>query len=151
MNNHIVHVSFNDSRVGETEALYQFDRGQVLVFDNVNLPQTYRVIFSNGVRREGKSYVGGPDGVQIPDEYFLSGCNIMCWLILSDASSAEVEYVVRIPIRLRSPLSEEEQELYDKTIIDQLVSIINGMQEDVVMLEQRIPALGGWKTTGGEP
>lgn len=90
-----------------------------------------------------------------------TGCNVMAWLFLHEgANDGEVEYVVRIPVRPRSKLSDEEPTEVERNIINDLVALVNRMYQRldernaeidalktrVTDLENRIPTLGGgWK------
>ena len=154
MNGKTTHVVFGDQRIVETDALYQFDRGQRLAFDDITLPETYEVLFSNGVIKEAKPQIGSSEGVLIPDEYLISGCNIMVWIYLhDDEESGQTEYVIRIPVKPRSPLSDEDITEEEHRIVSDLVAIVQTLQRQnadlaqrIVALENRMPALGGWKT-----
>lgn len=126
----------------ETDPLYQYDYGQRLMFDNVELPDTYEVIFSNGVIKDGKTAIGGLDGVAIPDEFLTSGCNVMAWIFLHDAETdGEVEYVVRIPVRPRSKLSDQDITEEEHSIVSDLVAVVNAMREELDVATGRISEL----------
>ena len=109
MNGNTTYISFNGERVTESPQLYQYDYGQILMFDDIELPETYEVLFSNGIPDLAKTVIGTSEGVLIPDEFLLSGRNVMCWIFLHDGEDdGETEYVVRIPVRPRSALSVHE-------------------------------------------
>lgn len=149
-----LHAVFDGKTICETDSLYQYDYGQILVFDDIVLPDLYEVLFSNGIVKEAKTVIGTQDGVVIPDEYVIPGCNIMAWIFLhDDENSGETEYIVRIPVKPRSKLSEEDITDEEHSIVSDLIAIVRTLREQnaeltqrVVDLENRTPALGGWKT-----
>lgn len=161
MNGKTTHAVFGDKRVCETEVLYQYDYGQVLVFDDIDLPETYEVLFSNGVIKDAKTSIGSPEGVSIPDEYLVTGRDVMAWVFLhEDTDDGETEYVVHIPVRPRSRLIDEDITEEEHSIISDLIAVVNDLTEEyagligrIAALEARMPALGGWKiddNTGGD-
>lgn len=90
--------------------LWQYDVGQILKFGDLDLPSVYEVQFSNDpFNGKAKPQIGGPDGVEIPSEYFQSGASIHAWLYLHvGAEDGAVEYHVEIPINRKSERVEEE-------------------------------------------
>ena len=156
MNGNVTHISFGDKRVVEAPQLHMFDYGQILVFDDITLPETYEVLFSNNVMDKAMTVIGTSEGVAIPDSLLETGKNILAWIFLHDTEDdGETEYVVRIPVRSRSRLDDELTE-EDYHVISDLVAVIQtltvtirGLEERIVALEARIPALNGWKTLGG--
>lgn len=158
MNGKTTHVLFHGERVTESPQLYQYDYGQSLVFDDITLPETYEVLFSNGITQEAKTVLGNTEGVQIPDEYLTTGKNVLAWIFLHDGDDdGETEYVIRIPIRPRSVLSDDEITEEEHSIVSDLIALVDSMKETlsayetrIHTLEERIPALGGWKNNGGE-
>jgi len=158
MNGKTTHVLFNGERVTEAPQLYQYDYGQILVFDDITLPETYEVFFSNNVVQDAAVAIGTSEGVLIPDYYLTTGKNVLAWIFLHEGEDdGETEYVVRIPVRPRSYNSDKDIPPEEQSVITELIAIVQGLQatldsyEDrIVFLENRVPALGGWKTDGGE-
>ena len=58
MNGKVTHCTFSERRICETQPLYQYDYGQMLIFDDIELPESYEVIFSNGAMKDGKIQIG---------------------------------------------------------------------------------------------
>ncbi len=161
MNGKVTHAVFNGERICETAQLYQYDYGQVLVFDDITLPETYEVLFSNNVMENAKTVIGNSEGAAIPDEFLITGKNVLAWIFLHDGENdGETEYVVKIPVRSRSKLSDSEITEEEHSIVSDLIAVvdtleeriadmeevINSYEERIVLLENRMPALGGWKT-----
>ena len=157
MNGNITHISFGDKRVVEAPQLHMYDYGQILVFDDITLPETYEVLFSNNVVERAKTVIGTSEGVAVPDELLETGKNILAWIFLHNGEDdGETEYVVRIPVRSRSRLDDELTE-EDYHAISDLVAVIQtltvtirGLEDRIAALEARVPALNGWKTLGGD-
>lgn len=103
--------------------------------------------------KNAETAIGNSDGVMIPDKYLLSGVNVVAWVFLHDGENdGETEYVVRIPVRPRSKLENAETP-EEHSIVSDLIAIVNELQEQntemariIEALEERTPALGGWKT-----
>lgn len=70
------------------EPLEQWAYGQTLQFEGLELPQAYRVDFSN-FEYCGASIprVGGPDGVAVPVEVLTSGRNVYAFIWIQDETS----------------------------------------------------------------
>ena len=102
MATHIINVSFGLNHYVKTKAREKHSYGQEIVFSNIKLPDVFEVYFSNSPTGKAKTVVGQNNKVLIPDEYFLSGKNIYCYLLVHDASTdGRMKYVVEIPIEQR--------------------------------------------------
>lgn len=67
-----------------TASAHQYDTGQKLIITGVELPETYEVHISNAkTAGMASSYMGNPDGVLIPDAFFLSGEYIYIWIYMT--------------------------------------------------------------------
>ena len=97
-------VVFNTgSRRVTAPPLYQWDYGQVLFLEGIELPESYEVHFSN--KPEGgqaEVRIGTGAGVVIPDQVLETGEPIYAFLFLhSDIDDGETLYIVNIPVRKR--------------------------------------------------
>ena len=64
-----------------TKTAHQFDRGQKLIVTGIALPNSFEIHFSNDPENGiATSCKGNPEGVMIPDAYFVSGDYIYAWL-----------------------------------------------------------------------
>lgn len=169
------HILFGEERICETKPLYQYDYGQELSFDDIELPSVFEVFFQNGVIKDAEPVLGYNGVVAIPDALFDTGKNIVAFVFLhEDSTDGETEYVVRIPVRPRSKVPGDEitpeeyrivselvavvQTVADKTeqmestvsqlttAVNSLTAAVNSLVDRVTVLENRVPALGGWKT-----
>lgn len=69
----VITAVFTRSARTSTTALYQYDYGQILKIEGIDLPQAYEVHFSaDETRGNSVTQIGGPDGVSIPDALLLT-------------------------------------------------------------------------------
>lgn len=124
----IVNAVFDGSRRKAIACpLFQYDYGQILKISGIELPASYQVHFSNtedaGV---SKTMLGDADGVQIPDEYLLTGEYIYAFIFLHEGEDdGETEYVIEIPVIRRPVPSEETPTPAEQSLIDQLLEQLN--------------------------
>lgn len=124
----ITNAVFDGSRrKAITCPLFQYDYGQILKISGVELPASYQVQFSN--TEDGgisKTMLGDADGVQIPDEYLLTGEYIYAFIFLHEGTDdGETEYVIEIPVIRRPVPSEETPTPAEQSLIDQLLEQLN--------------------------
>lgn len=141
--------------------LYQYDYGQRLVFTGVDLPNAYEVHFSNTDRGDSKTAIGNADGVDIPDEFLLSGEQIRVWLFLHDgADDGETEYKGIIPVHTRARPTNAEPTPVQQDVITQTIAALNEAVEETETNVEHYPQivegywwvwdaeLGDWVSTG---
>ena len=126
--NNIVVADFTGGIRKTTAAtLWQYDYGQIMQFNGIDLPVSYEVHFSND--KDGgytKTQIGDEDGVAIPDEYFLSGKPIYAWLYLhATEDDGETEYQVTIPINKRSRPADYAPTTVEQSAITQAIAALN--------------------------
>lgn len=110
----------------KTEPRYQYDYGQRLVYTGVTLPSAYQVYFSNDVIESAKTRIGDETGVEVPDEYFLSGDPVFAWLFLHDgADDGRTVYKVVIPVIQRPDPEHEEPSPEQSSEINQAIAALN--------------------------
>ena len=133
MATNIVTAVFGASRVVKTRALYQWDYGQILQFEGLDLPDAYTVHFSNqGIQGTAKTQVGNADGVSIPDEYLTTGLTVYAWVYLhAGEDDGETEYAVIIPVTARPQPTEDEPTPVQQGVIDQAIAALNAGVQDV--------------------
>ena len=81
-------------------SLYQWDYGQVLILDGLELPEAYEVHFSNKpVCGQAEARIGTEAGVSIPDKLLETGEPVYAFVFLHTAEhDGETVYTVTIPI-----------------------------------------------------
>ena len=91
-------------RTATTRSLYQYDYGQILRFEGLELPQAYEVHFSDKpYSGEATTQIGNADGVTIPDAYLLNSGYVYAWIYLhTGEDDGETRYTIKIPVAGRS-------------------------------------------------
>lgn len=113
-------------RVSQTGSLFQYDYGQKLIFAGVELPQAYEVHFSNQPQGSCKTMIGDATGVEIPDEYLLSGENIHVFVYLHDgADDGETEYHGVVSVQKRGKATDQPPTPVQQSEIDQAIAALN--------------------------
>lgn len=121
-------VTFRTRRRASTEEInYRYDIKQVLVIDGIDeLPEYFRVDFCNEGDSSTKPMIGTAAGVEIPDEYLLTGKPIKAYIVLSGTGGdVQTRYEIDIPVRLRPPNSGETPTPEEQSVIDQLIAALN--------------------------
>lgn len=118
-------------RLAQSAALYQYDYGQRLVFQNIELPPTYEVHFANDGDTETITMLGDGDGVLVPDELLLTGKNIKAYIYLhAGEDDGETEYCATIPVAVRPEPSGVEPTPVQQNIIEQAIAKLTEAVED---------------------
>ena len=128
LGSNIIHVSFGGKQTAIAKPNgWQYDYGQILKFDDLELPNSYQVHFSNErTLRETKQMVGNADGVLIPDEYFQSGEPIYAFVYLhTGEDDGETEYCVTIYVNKRPEPTDIEPTPQEQSTIDSLIIQMN--------------------------
>ena len=123
----ITTASFGGLREVATSPLWQYDYGQILQIDGLDLPQAFEVHFSNS-RKSGETItqIGTDNQVTIPDMYLTSGADIYCFIFLHDGlTDGETEYVIKIPVRERPEPSDIEPTPEQQDAITEAIAALN--------------------------
>ena len=125
METHSINVSFGSNQYATVKAREQYSYGQEIVFSNIELPEVFEAYFSNSPTGEAKSSVGKNNKVLIPDEYFLSGETIYCYIFVHDTSTdGRMQYVVKIPIVQRpEPTDLELTDIQQDIVADAVATL----------------------------
>ena len=131
MANNITTVLFEpDAKYTEVYGLWQYDYGQVLRIQGLNLPKAVEIHFSltessgDSITRIGTTKDGATD-VIIPDSMLENGdtgqnYNIYAFIFLSEIDSGNTEHRIKISVKARPkpeiPGTPEEPELFRETI-----------------------------------
>lgn len=148
--------------VTRTSSLTQYDYGQMLQFEGIELPEAYQVYFSNNFNSDGdaKMQIGNADGVAIPDEYLQTGEAVYAYVFLHEGESdGETKYSVIIPVNERPVANPEEPTPVQQDVIDQAIATLNHAVESTSADVERVKeygdiseswAVGGTGTRQGE-
>ena len=127
--NNILTAVFEDDRYCRVSGAWQYDYGQILRIQGLNLPKAVEIHFSlteksgESITRIGTTKDGATD-VLIPDSMLEKETNqnysIYAFIYLSDATSGNTEYRIAIMVNTRPkpeiPGPPEEPEIFRKTI-----------------------------------
>ena len=125
--NRIPVAFYGKRRVVAPEISYKYNQKQVLEIQGFcGLPDYFRVDFANEGDALAKSVIGTPDGIEIPDEYLLTGKAIKVYIVLGGPDeSVQTVAEIDIPVRGRLPVSEETPTPEERSIIDELIAALN--------------------------
>ena len=125
-------VSQNRTKAAKTIPLYQWDYGQKLLIEGVELPEYYEVHFSNQQYGDAVTVLGDSTGVLIPDSLVATGESIYVWLYLHDTSyDGETEYMGVIPVIKRAEPSDITPTPEEQSIITEVIAALNNMEDDM--------------------
>lgn len=122
----ILDAYFTGRSIALSGDLYQYDYGQILRFNNVDLPEHFEVHFSNHESVGTSSTAMGTNAqVAIPDKYLLTGLPIYFWVYLHDApTDGETEYNATITVIAR-PKPEDYIHPVERDFIAQAIDALN--------------------------
>lgn len=131
MDTNILIAQFTDYQFKRTRSLYQYDYGQILKFEGIDLPVAYEVHFStNNIGGSSITQIGDEDGVTIPDELLLSGKTIYAWVYLhAGENDGETMYAVTIPVTVRPMPSNDTPTPVQQDAITQAIAALNAAVE----------------------
>lgn len=124
----IVTVTFKDSNTATANGVRQWDYGQILRIQGLQLPTAVEVHFAlidskDSVTRIGTTKDGVTD-VIIPDSMIEAGKNIFAYVYLRDSESGQTEYEIKIVVTTRAkPEAFDTPE--DKELFAQAIEAVN--------------------------
>lgn len=124
----IVTVTFKDSNTATANGVRQWDYGQILRIQGLQLPTAVEVHFAlidskDSVTRIGTTKDGVTD-VVIPDSMIEAGKNIFAYVYLRDSESGQTEYEIKIVVTTRAkPEAFDTPE--DKELFAQAIEAVN--------------------------
>lgn len=106
-------------------SLVQWDKGQVLKIEGVDLPDAYQVEFSTVYTRNAIPRVGDASGVEVPNELLQRSAPITAYIVLhSTTDSRETEYFVTIHITPRTPPETTTPDPEQEDALDQAIAAL---------------------------
>lgn len=118
-------------RITAESGLVQYDYGQILDIEGIELPGVFEADFGNEpVKGKTKTQIGTDGSVRIPKEYLESGEPIYVFIFLHEGENdGSTEYRIMIPVEKRSERTEEEPEEEEASLIGQTISALNAAAE----------------------
>ena len=97
----------------------------------------YEVHFSNSLHGESKTMIGDATGVDIPDEYLLSGENVFVWVFIhTGESDGETEFSGFIPVNERAKPTDIQPTPEQQDVITQAIAVLNEAIEEMRSLPE---------------
>ena len=109
-----------------TAPIVKEDYGLYLQIEDVELPSTYEVDFSNS-EHNGTSVtmIGNADGVLIPHQFIDTGKDIFAFLYHVGANYGRTVYKFRIPNKVRPDRTDDTPTPEEQSVIDQAINALN--------------------------
>lgn len=123
----VIVAAFGGARFTRTVGCYQWNYGQVLRFEGLDLPSTFTVHFSNtNEAGTAKGATGRDNEVVIPDQYLTTGQNVYAWIFLhAGTDDGETVYSITIPVKKRPKPVDEEPTPVQKSQIETAIAALN--------------------------
>ena len=132
MRGNTIVLQYKQGRWNQTDPLFQYDYGQKLILEGVDLPAAYEVHFANVMHGDSKTSIGDGTGVEIPDEYLQTGKDVYFWLYLhSSENDGETELAGMIPVTKRAKPTNEKPTPEQQDVITQTIAALNSAVEGV--------------------
>ena len=139
-------ANFEDENYKRVTGLWQWDYGQILRIQGLNLPKAVEIHFSlqesggQSVTRIGMTKDGVTD-VVIPDsllenEESLGNYDIYAFIYLTDDTSGQTEYKICMPVKAR-PKPETFDAPEDKKLFEEAIRAVNESAERAETAEQQ--------------
>lgn len=128
MENKIVTAIFKDSTHTKVSDVWQYDYGQILRIQGLDLPTAVEVDFAVAGSSESIARIGttkdGVTDVVIPDSLIETGNNLVAYIYLRDAESGNTEYQIDMLVTKRAkPEAYDRPE--DKELFGQAIEAVN--------------------------
>ena len=123
----VIRATFDGGTRTITAPAYQWDYGQILYIEDLELPEAYEVHFANELSSgETITQIGNADGVTIPDEFFTEGKMVYAWIYLhTGENDGETEYSISIPVTARPQPSDTPPTPQEQSAINQAIAALN--------------------------
>ena len=122
----IIKAVVGHGRYTTTEPIMKEDHGIYLQIENLELPASYEVDFSNS-RKGGDSVtvIGDENGVLIPTQFIRDGKDVFAFLYWVGPDYGRTVYTFCIPNHVRPDRTNEQPEPEQQSVIDQAISALN--------------------------
>lgn len=128
MENKIVTAIFKDSTHTKVSDVWQYDYGQILRIQGLDLPTAVEVDFAVAGASESIARIGttkdGVTDVVIPDSLIETGKNLVAYIYLRDSASGNTEYQIDMLVTKRAK-PEAYDRTEDKELFGQAIEAVN--------------------------
>ena len=120
--NKVIEAYPKAGKICKTEPIWQWDVGDKIHLNDIDLPPSYKAEFSNvSVRGTAKPQIQTTDTIEIPPEYQESGEPVYTWIVLVDESSRQTVLMIHTPVSPRSmptcqPIAPSKQSEVDQCL-----------------------------------
>lgn len=130
---HIVTATYTNSPFMMTDPVFQYNDGaQYLKFSGIELPESYRVDFSNYIdSHDSVSVLGDSDGVVIPTAILANGRSVFAFYVDVDEDATTTTYRVEIPVIKRPEPTDFDPDPTQQSAIGQLMTELSNVKEDI--------------------
>ena len=144
MDNRILVAKFKaDERYTFTDSLFQYDYGQELKIDGLELPDTFEVHFSNELHGNSTTSLYTNGTVVIPDTYLTSFGKVYAWIYLHDTENdGETEYSIIIDVKARAKITNATPTPVQQDIITQAIAALNAAVSECESNVAHYPKIG---------
>lgn len=145
----MITAKFTDRKSITIPGLSQYDYGQTLRIEGLQLPSVVQVHFSleemkGTAQIQVGSMVDGAVQVQIPDEMLCQetkeAYSIFAWVYVDNGVTGKTECKMRIPVELRSKPADYTDEENDrlKNTLEKMMEVAETMEQEVDSLKKKI-------------
>ena len=135
----IIEVYPRAGKTPHTAPVWQYDYGQIIHINGIELSASYKAEFSNTTRGDAIATVQTTDEITIPAQFLESGAAVYIWLVIVDESSRTTEYAVIVPVAARAKPTDEEPSPEEQSEIDQTLAALNSGVSRVEGIAEAIP------------
>ena len=142
MNNIVnAHVKY---RQGKASPVYQYDYGQILKIEDVELPVAYEVHFATSPNSSHSiTQIGDAEGVVIPDEILLNAGTAYAWVYLHTGDSdGETRIEITIPVLKRAKITNSEPTPVQQDAITETLAELNAAVDLCETNVEHYPKIG---------
>ena len=123
-----------------TDPLWQYDYGQILKLEGIELPLAYEVHFANTDGGDSVTVIGNENGVSIPDMCLLTGQPVFAYLYLhTGLNDGETEIRIRIPVNKRSKPTNDTPTPVQQDVITQTIAALDDAVDEAEAIAAAIP------------
>lgn len=130
------------SRFAETESLWQWDYGQVLIVSGIpDLPSYFETHFASKGDAETITALGQDGRVEIPNQLLEKNAGIVAYIYLHTGSEdGETEYRILIPVQPRQKPGDEQPDPHQQSVIDEAIAALETAEEQMAEALETVEA-----------
>lgn len=132
MENRIAIAKFiNGDKIAHTESIWQYDYGQELKLEGLDLPSAFEVHFAKELHGNAVTSLYNSGSALIPDQLIQTPGTLFAWVYLHDTESdGETEYTIVIDVKKRAKPSHETPTPAQQSEIEQLIATLETAVEE---------------------